>query len=67
MCINNLSCITEIRNAFIYPDDNICLWLRLKSLIQKLEYYSMLVITWFKSAVKLNIAKCHLVLSGYEH
>ena len=40
----------------------------LESLIQRLEYDSMLATEWFESNyTKLNNDKCHLLISVYKH
>ena len=40
----------------------------LESLVQRLDYDSMLATEWSESNyMKLNGDKCHLLLSGYKH
>ena len=40
----------------------------LRSLINRLEHDSLLAVQWFENNhMKLNLEKCHLLISGYKH
>ena len=68
--LNDLFYITEMTNVYNYAGDttfNAC-DSDLESLIQRLEYDSMLATEWFESNyTKLNNDKCHLLVSVYKH
>ena len=70
MYINDLFYITEITSICNYADD-ITFYAcdsDLERLIQRLEHDSMLATEWFESNyMKINVDKCHLLLSGYKH